>query len=90
MVIQEKEFTEQHELIIIFSLFTKIFSLNKLFLKKWLNDATTQTCDAIITENEFYDLLKLMKNDKTPGNDVLSKKIYEVFWDDVKTTLCHQ
>ena len=31
-----------------------------------------------------------MKNDKTPGNDVLSKKIYEVFWDDVKTTLCHQ
>ena len=25
-----------------------------------------------------------MENDKTPGNDGLSKEFYEVFWDDVK------
>ena len=28
-----------------------------------------------------------MENDKTPGNDGLSKEFYEVFWDDVKFPL---
>ena len=28
-----------------------------------------------------------MKNNKTPGNDGLSKEFYEVFWNDVKITL---
>ena len=28
-----------------------------------------------------------MENDKTPGNDGLSKEFYEVFWDDVKIPL---
>ena len=30
-----------------------------------------QICDAIITEEEIYDTLKSMENDKTPGNDEL-------------------
>ena len=28
-----------------------------------------------------------MENDKTPGNDGLSKEFYEVIWDDVKFPL---
>ena len=28
-----------------------------------------------------------MENDKTPGNDGLSKEFYGVFWDDVKCPL---
>ena len=28
-----------------------------------------------------------MENNKTPGNDGLSKEFYEVFWNDVKITL---
>ena len=28
-----------------------------------------------------------MKNNKTPGNDGLSKEFYEVFWNDIKITL---
>ena len=28
-----------------------------------------------------------MENDKTPGNDGLSKEFYDVFWDDVKISL---
>ena len=35
----------------------------------------------------MYDALKSMENDKTPGNDGLSKEFYEVFWDDVKIPL---
>ena len=75
--------------MIIFSHFTKIFFLNKLILNKMtyldkinlhiLSNGQKQICDAIVTEKEIYDALKSMENDKTPGNDGLSKEFCEVF-----------
>ena len=75
--------------MIIFSHFTKISFLNKLILNKMtyldkinlhiLSNGQKQICDAIVTEKEIYDALKSMENDKTPGNDGLSKEFCEVF-----------
>ena len=31
--------------------------------------------------------MKSMTNNKTPGNDGLTKKFFETFWDEVKTPL---
>ena len=33
---------------------------------------------------KISDALKSVKNDKTPGNDGLSKEFYKVLWNDVK------
>ena len=30
--------------------------------------------------------MKSMKNDKSPGNDSLTKEFYVTFWDDIKAT----
>ena len=30
-----------------------------------------------------------MPNNKSPGNDGLSKKIYETFWEEIKVPLCN-
>ena len=52
-----------------------------------LSNGQKLLCDAIITEKEIYDALKSMENNKTPGNDGLSKEFYEVFWNYVKISL---
>ena len=31
--------------------------------------------------------MKNMKNNKTPGNDELTKEFYETFWNELKTPL---
>ena len=37
-----------------------------------------------ITEKELLESLKSMPNDKSPGNDGLTKEFFETFWSEVK------
>ena len=37
-----------------------------------------------ITEKELFEALKSMPNDKSPGNDGLTKEFFETFWSEVK------
>ena len=42
--------------------------------------------DIELTEKDLYDSMKSMENDKSPGNDGLTKKFFAIFWDDIKVT----
>ena len=91
MIIEEKELTEQNEINNnIFTFYQNLFSkqtdfkqndlincLDKINLLSLLNYQKL-ICDPIITEKEIYDLLKLMENNKIPGNDGLFLKYFEV------------
>ena len=48
-----------------------------------ISNGQKQICDTIIVKKEIYDAYKSMENDKTRGNDGLSKEFDKVFWDDV-------
>ena len=52
-----------------------------------LNENNRNTCDAEITVEDLYISLCSMGNDKTPGNDGLSKELYVKFWDKLKNIL---
>ena len=43
--------------------------------------------EGIISETELLKSLKSMKNDKSPGNDRITKEFYEFFWDDIENSL---
>ena len=49
-----------------------------------LTNEQTLSCEFIISEDEVFKSLKSMKNNKSPGNDGLSKEFYECFWDEIK------
>ena len=49
------------------------------------NTLTNQQSDLCENEIPKTDSTKSMKNDKTPGNDGLTKEFYETFWDELKT-----
>ena len=36
-------------------------------------------CEEDVTEKDLYNSLKSMQNDKSPGNDRLTKEFYETF-----------
>ena len=40
-----------------------------------------------LTENEVKDALNKMENNKTLGNDGLTKEIFETFWLEIKSPL---
>ena len=52
-----------------------------------LNDEQIRECDDIINENELFQCLKLMPNNKSPGNHGLTKEFYESFWEEIKNPL---
>ena len=52
-----------------------------------LNHEQVLECERQITENEITNALKPMKNDKSPGNDGLTKEFHETFWEDLKSPL---
>ena len=49
-----------------------------------LTNEQTLSCEGIISDDEVFKSLKSMKNNKSPGNDGLSKEFYECFWDEIK------
>ena len=40
-----------------------------------------------MSETDLFDSMKSMKNSKTPGNDGLTKEVYETLWDELKIPL---
>ena len=51
-----------------------------------LSPEQINVCEGHITENELLDALKSMDNNKSPGNDGLTKEFYVLFWSDIKKT----
>ena len=60
----------------------KIF-LRHLNIPK-LPEDKSKLCEEDLTEKDLYDSLKSMQNDKSPGNDGLTNKFYETFWNELK------
>ena len=44
----------------------------------------SKLCEWDLTEKYLYDSLKIIQNDKSPGNDGLTKEFYETFWNELK------
>ena len=53
-----------------------------------LNENQTLKCEGVITECELLKALTSMDNNKSSGNDGISKEFYIKFWDAVKEPLC--
>ena len=53
-------------------------------LSKFTNEQTL-SCEGIISENEVFKSLNYMENDKSPGNDGISKEFYECLWHEITT-----
>ena len=49
-----------------------------------LSKEKRDSCEGDITEKELFQALKSMPNNKSPGNDGLSKEFYETFWEELK------
>ena len=45
-----------------------------------LPEDKSKICEENLTEKDLYDSLKSIQNDKSPGNDGLTKEFYETFW----------
>ena len=41
-------------------------------------------CEGELTEKEIYESLISMENNKSPGNDGLTKEFYWIFWKGIK------
>ena len=61
--------------------------LNQISIPAFTGEQS-QTCEGPISENELLKALKNMSNNKSPGNDGLTKEFYETFWEDFKKPLC--
>ena len=44
------------------------------------------SCEGNLTEKETYNSLISLENNKSPGNDGLTKEFYWTFWVDIKDT----
>ena len=59
--------------------------LNTLDISKLSTDQITRF-NIELTEKDLYGSMKSMENDKSPGNDGLTKEFYVTFWNDIKAT----
>ena len=49
-----------------------------------MNNDFFDLCENDLTEDEILSSLKDTQNNKTPGNDGLTKEFYETFWNEIK------
>ena len=97
VIVNEKEITSESEIneqISLFyeNLFHENLSFSKTDLQNYLKTVSNpvlskeqqDSYEGEITEKELLKALKSMENDKSPGNDGLSKEFYETFWTDIK------
>ena len=54
-----------------------------------LTEKQSQTCEGPITESELLNALKIMPNNKSPGNVGLTKEFHATFWEEIKIPLCN-
>ena len=57
--------------------------LNKVFVPR-LNDEDAIICEGDLNKLELLRALKSMQNNKSPGNDRLTKEFYKTFWNEIK------
>ena len=57
--------------------------LNPLSLPK-LKIEVANICEGNLSESELFDALTSMQNNKSPGNDGITKEFYETFWKEIK------
>ena len=50
----------------------------------YLTNEQRKLCEGKLTENEIFDALTVIDNNKSPGNDGLTKEFYRTFWNDIK------
>ena len=102
LLCSEKEVTDKHKINQELECFYKNLLTEKSKFQKQdinaylsqinipiLTDEQSQTCEGPKTESELLNALKSMPNNKSPGNDGLSRKIYETFWEEIKVPLCN-
>ena len=49
-----------------------------------LSETQKQICEEELTEKDIYESMISFDNNKSPGNDGLTKEFYQTFWQDVK------
>ena len=54
-----------------------------------LTEDQSQTCEGPTTESELLNALKIIPNNKSPGNNSITKKFYGHFWEEIKKPLCN-
>ena len=82
--------------IIFIKLFTEKLQIQNENITAYLNQISipvltgeqSQTCEGPMLENKLLKALKNISNNKSPGNDGLTKEFYETFWEDLKKLLC--
>ena len=52
-----------------------------------LTEDQSKDCEFILSEKDLLLVLKSMPNNKSPGNDGVTKELYKIFWGDLKTPL---
>ena len=49
-----------------------------------LSENKAKLSEEDLTRKDLCNSLKIMQNDRSPGNDGLTKKFYETFWNELK------
>ena len=97
LVVDDKEITDQtHILEHIREFYETLFKTgeqkNAIEMETFFSDDDipkfsedqAKLCEENLTKKDFYNSLKRMQSDKSPGNDGLTKEVYETFWNELK------